>query len=282
MDFLKDPTNMIIGVGVVIILLTVGRKPHLKLMHGNAGAKWTAFSVSTFCGLVLGFALKGVVSWLTSLKGAGALPGSIGAIAALTLGWWAIYMLVGMIRDLADKEPDKEAQQAALWVPTLIQGGWGAVTGLISSPMGIGRGLTAAIMAAITLVACFKINGAALKTKNHRAQWNWFAAAVSVLAGLVGIALLAYIDDVLADYLSGKVMFGVRILGGTLGIAFGIAALVDWFQKDPQTKKRTPDEHVRRFGYAGIPLLYLLGSASIAWLFSSANSGLDGVTGVVS
>lgn len=281
-EFLSNPLTLLVGVGVVIVLWTVALKPHAQNASASAASKWLAFALAVLCGLILGTVLFNVMHWLTGLTGGlGGFVGSIGSIIALFFGWQAVYMIVGAARDLADKEPDKEAQRAALWVPTLLPAGGSAVWAVVSNPRGIGSGLAAAIMAVITIVQCVRINKAALNSKNHQANWRYFAAGVSILAGLVAIPLTAYADDALAGFLSGNVMAGLRILGGALGVALLVAGLADFLKKDREGK-RSPDQHVRRAGFAGIPLAVVLGAGAIAWLAGSTSSGLDIMQGVLS
>lgn len=274
MNFLDNPWVLVAGVGVAIALHVIGVKALAPKTSQHPAALWTAFAVEAIAGLVLGVALYRVMSWLTSLSGAGAVLGAIGSIIALTLGWQAVKMLVAMFRDLADGKPDAEARKAALWVPTLIPAGWAAVVGLVSNPRGLGGGIVAAIMGAITLGYCFSIIKEALKSKKHQKAWLWFAAAVSLLAGLVLITLIAYIDDALSNWLSGGAMGSLRVIGGAIGAALGVAAIADFVDK-------RPDEHVRRFAMFGLPLLYLFGSLMAAWLGDNASSGLDLISGSI-
>ncbi|MEU1761212.1 hypothetical protein [Micromonospora sp. NPDC005652] len=275
MDFLNDPLALATGVGVAIALHVLGVKVLAEKTGQSKLALWAAFVTEAIAGLILGVALFQAVRWLTGLSGGGAVLGAIGSIIALTLGWQAVKMLVAMIRDLADGQPDKEARRAALWVPTLIPAGWAAVTGLVSNPRGIGGGIVAAIQAAITLAYTLSIVKETIKAKKHQVPWRWFAAAVCTLAGLVLIAAVIYIDGLLADYLSAGVMVAVRLIGGAVGLGFAIAALAD-------ISDGVPGAHVRKFAVYGLPLLYLFGSAIIAWASKNASSGLDLISGNMS
>ncbi|WP_431881983.1 hypothetical protein [Micromonospora chalcea] len=274
MDFLSNPWALVTGVGVAMALHVLA----VKVLAEKTSKKlplWAAFVTEVVAGLILGVALFQAMKWLTGLSGAGAVLGAIGSIVALVFGWQAVKMLVAMIRDVADGKPDKEARRAALWVPTLVPAGLAAVTGLVSNPRGIGGGIVAAIQAGITLAYTLSIVKETIKAQKHQVPWRWFAAAVSLVGGLVLIAAIAYIDGLLADYLSGNAMLALRLIGGAVGLAFAIAALAD-------ISDGVPEKHVRKFATFGLPLLYLFGSAIIAWASKNASSGLDLISGSMS
>ena len=65
---------MVIQIGAiaaVVILLTVGAGNIVKASKGKAELLWTAFVVYVASGLVLGWALAGVMRWALSLGGRG-------------------------------------------------------------------------------------------------------------------------------------------------------------------------------------------------------------------
>lgn len=261
------------ALGMVVILLTVGRAKLLPGVKQNKGLLWLAFAVTAVCGLILGFALFGVVGWLTGLGGTfGGAVGSIGAVVAMWLGWHAAYLLVALIRDLADGQPDDEARKAALWVPTFLPAGFAAVWGVVSNPRGIGTGLVAAIMAVITVVYAHRIVKAVLAGKNARKAWRWFAALVMLLAGIVMIPLLMYVDDRAAEVLPGQYLIAFRVLLGTVGLALAIAAAID-------IKDRVPDAAVRAFLAYGVPVLFLFGAMAIATATDHSGTTLTVLTG---
>lgn len=272
-DWIESYWPQITGVIAVAILLAVGRSKLLPGVRGSALLLWLAFAVTAVCGLILGWALVGVMAWVTSRPSLfGAVIGSIGAIAALILGWHATYLLIGMIRDLADKTPDEMARRAALLVPTFLPAGWSATWGIISNPRGLGSGITAAIMAVITIVYAHLIVKEALKAKTAPRAWRWFASLVCLLAGLVMVPLLVFLDAQAAGWAAPWVMTMARILAGVLGFALLVRAVKDLVD-------RVPDAHVRAFLAYGVPLLFLGGAAAAAWLSSSADSGLDLLVG---
>lgn len=271
----NNEAELIAALGAVI-LLTVGRAKLLPKAQSSKHprlALWVAFVVTVVCGLMLGVALHGVAVWLTSRTGgAGTAIASIGAVFALLLGWHSMYMIVALVRDLADGQPDRPARHAALMLPTCLPAGWAAVTGLIMHPRDLGTGLTAAIMAVITVVYTMRISKAALSSKNHKVEWKWFAAAVCVLAGIVMVPLILYVDATLAGWLSGPVLTLVRVCGGLLGVALGVAAVADICD-------RVPDAAVRAFLAYGIPLLFLFGSVATATISGPSKTGLDLIVG---
>jgi hypothetical protein len=256
----------------VIVLLTVGRSKLIPKARSSGLALWTAFIVTVICGLVLGYALHGVVSWFTHLHGHGAVFGYLGSLIALTLGWWSVEMLVHLIRDLADGRPDGDARRAALYLPMFLPAGWAAVGGLISHPQSLGAGIVAAIEAVITVVFLHMINRSALAGQNHTKAWRWFLVPVNLLAGVVMVPLILFADATLARYVSGPVMAGSRILGGVFGLALLVAAIAD-------ISDRIPDRHVRTFLAFGLPLLFLFGSLAVAAVHGGADNGLQLVLG---
>ena|SRR5690242_2766422 len=255
---------------VVAIILGVGNSKLAQKTRSSrmpAVALWGAFIVTVGCGLVLGYALHGVVAWLVGLGGLfGGVIGSVGALIALAFGWHAVYLAVALIRDVADQRPDEDARKAALWIPTFLPAGWSAVLGIAEHPRGIGTGLVAAIMAGITVVYVMKIVKAALASKNHRKAWSWFLVPITLLAGLVMIPLVAYIDGFGAEYLPGPVMLIARLVLGAMGIALLIGAIAD-------VCDHVPDAYMRTFLVAGVPLLFVYGALIVAHISSGASSG---------
>lgn len=276
MTWIRDNYLQISAVLGVIIMLTVGRAQLLPAVRNSTPLLWLAFVVTVACGLVLGWALSDVVSWLTHLSGgAGAVLGSIGALIALTLGWHAAYLLVALIRDVADKKPDEEARKAALWVPLFLPAGWSGVWGIVSHPRGLGTGVVAAVMAGITIRYVHRIVKAALAGKTGKKAWQWFAAAVCLLGGLVMIPLVTYVDTQ-ASHWSALPAWGLtmaRIVLGAVGLALLIAACVD-------IKDRVPDEAVRAFLSYGFPVLTLFGLLAVGYFGGHAHDGLQILTGV--
>jgi hypothetical protein len=272
-DWISTNYLQITGVLAVVILLGVGRAKILPGVRSSPLLLWLAFVVTAVCGLILGWALVGVMAWMTSLPSLfGSVIGSIGAIVALALGWHAVYLTIALIRDLADKTPDEKARSAALWVPTFLPAGWTATWGIISNPRGLGTGITAAIMAVMTVLYAHLIVKEVLKAKTAPRAWRWFAALVMLLAGLVMIPLLVFADAQAALHLPGKLMASIRILAGVAGIALLVRAIKDIVD-------RVPDVHVRAFLAYGLPLLFAFGAAAAAWLSGNAESGFELLTG---
>jgi len=258
----------------VLIVLTVGRAKILPAVRQSALLLWVAFIVTAICGLVLCWALIGVVAWATSLTGSiGGVIAGVGGIIALWLGWHALALLVPLIRDVADKVPDEDARKAALWVPTMLPAGWQAVWAILSHPRSLGAGATAAVMAAITVVYAHRIVKAALAGKTARKAWKWFASAVSLFAGVVTIPLVAFADGMAVHYLPPWAVLMVRIVLGALGVALLVAALVD-------IKDKIPDAGVRAFLAYGLPLLVLFGSLFVGLVSQHAHDGLQHATTV--
>jgi hypothetical protein len=267
MNFLNTYLPQITGVLVVAILLGVGRAKLLPAVKTSRALLWLAWIVTVVCGLVLGWALVGVMGWLTSLTGPGAsLIGSIGALAGLWAGWHSVLLLIAMVRDLADKTPDGDARKAALWVPTFLPAGWQAVWGVVTNPRGLGTGLTAAIMAGITIAYAHMIVQAALRGKTARKAWLWFSAGVCLMAGLVATPLVLYLDGVAATNLAGTWVAAGRVLAGAFGLALLIAAAVD-------IKDRVPDAYVRSFLRFGLPLLLAFGTLAVTTISGYAGNG---------
>jgi hypothetical protein len=264
----------ITGVLAVAILLGVGRSKILPAAKGNRPLMWIAWLVTGFCGLMLGWALYGLVGWATSLGSTfGAVIGSVGALIAFILGWHGAYLAIALIRDLADKTPDDDARKAALWIPTFLPAGINAVWGVVSNPRGIGTGVLAAIMAAITVVYAHMIVTAALKGKTAAKGWKWFAAAVCLLAGVVMLPLVLFIDGVAADQLTDKQLLAARFLAGILGFALLIAACKDMFAD------KQPDGYVRAFLRFGLPLLLAFGTIAVTTSTGQASDGGKILTG---
>lgn len=278
--------TLVIGV---IIFLTVGRKPALARVREHKFLLWLAFLVTVFCGLILGWALRDVASWVTSLPGGfGGVVASVGAVIAVIIGWWSINMAVDLVRDLADGVPDDDARKAALWIPTLAPAGFTAAWSIVMNPRGIGTGITAVIIAVVTTVFLHKTIRSALSSEKHKLFWKWFASAVALLAGLIMLPLYAYGDTLAGDYLPGDWARNLRIVVGILAAALLVAAIVDaWPRKDPESKKQgdkkkvIPDGGVRTFLAYGLPALIMFGGIGINAASDAAGKQGTVVTGSV-
>lgn len=271
MDIVTSNLDQIVAALGAAILITLGRSPLIPKVRNNKWLMWVAFAVSALAGLMLGYALAGLMSWIVGFTGAGAVLGSLGGIIAVALGWFAIKKLVAMIRDLGDGIPDEAARSAALWVPTLAPAGWAAAWGIVSNPNGIGTGLVAAIMAGITIGFVRSIVKEALASKKHQTAWKWFAAAVCLLAGLVMVPVLLYLDGWVAGTFPEYVTY-VRVLLGVVGFALAIAALHDISDK-------VPDGFVRTFLQIGLPVLIAFGTVGYALITDSASNGVEVLQG---
>jgi hypothetical protein len=271
-NFVEANLLQITGVVMVAILLSVGRSKILPAVKSHLWLMWIAFGVTIVCGLVLGWALVDLIAWLTQLRGAGAVFGSIGALIAFTLGWHGVHLLIALIRDVTDGRPDEDARKAALWVPTMLPAGWSAVWGVATHPQGIGTGIVAAIMAAITMIYTHRIVGEALKARKARKGWLWFAALVCLLAGIVATPLVLYLDGRAAAHLPAHWLIPARLVAGTIGLALGLAALKDIADK-------VPDQYVRSFLRFGLPILLTFGSLALGFFTGHAVDGGHITTG---
>lgn len=270
MAWLSTHIVSIMTVLGVILLLSVGRKAILPHTQNTPWLMWVAFAITAVCGLVLGFQLSGVVGWITRASTLGTLL----ALPAVAMGWHGVYLLVALIRDVMDGKPDGDARKAALWVPTLVPAGLNSVWTIVTHPRGAVTGVVAILAALVSIGYTHVIVGAALKGKNGKTLWKWFAAAVCLLAGLMTLPLAAYLDGLAAAWFSHTWLIGTRIALGAFGLALAAAALVD-------IKDRVPDGGVRAFLQAGLPLLILFGAIAISSMVGSASSGGDILTGMV-
>lgn len=272
MNWLNTHWLQLTLIAGVIVLLVFGRNKILPRVGENKFILWLAFAVTAVCGLVLGWALREVAAWVTSLPTTlGGVVASLGAIIAVIAGWWALAMLVELFRDIADGTPDGDARKAALWVPTLAPAGLSATWGIVTNPRGIGTGITAAVIAVISLIALRKIVKSALAGKKGETAWKWFASAACLLAGLLMIPLLAFADSQAQQRLPGDWPTGLRILVGAVGLALLIWAVVDLVPKKKQGEKHmVPDEGVRAFLTLGVPALVLFGALAVGEISGAA------------
>ncbi len=241
--------------------------------HGSA-SRWFAFGLSVLAGLLLAVFLIPLMRKIGSLGGLGVVPAAIGTVLAVLMGWQAVYLIIAAIRDLMDKTPDEEARKAARWVPTFFPVGASAIATLVTHPRADGFGLgvnvlTAAIVSSITMIFTFKIFKAVDAGRQGRSGWKWFAAGVAFLAGFIHVALVSYVDGMLADVLPGPWMIAIRTSGGTLGLVLLICGLVDYF------RDHIPDAYVRRAGVFGVPLMVLYFSLAVAAISENANSTIQ-------
>jgi hypothetical protein len=254
---------------IVAALIIVGfSRPLVDRVKDHKVLLWFAFVVYLGCGLALGAGLFAVVRWATGLSGTfGGLVSSIGAILGIIGGWWGFSLTAKAARDLGDGVPDNEARRAALLVPTLAPACFAAAWSIVRHPSGIGTGITAAVIAGISLLFLFGISKSVLKAQKHPLFWKWFAVAVHVLAGLLMIPLLAYIDAQIANHLGPDWSLAFRVTVGAMGIGLLIAGIADvWPKKDKGETKPVPDKWVRGFASLGVPALVLSGALAVGFV----------------
>jgi hypothetical protein len=259
-------------VGALIaVILIAGGKLAVERSGEHKFLLWFAFVIRVAAGLILGWSLRDVAAWITSRPGTvGGVVSSIGGIAAIIAGWWSIEMLVKLLRDVADGVPDDDARRAALWVPTLAPAGLSAAWGIVEHPHGIGTGLTAAVIALISLVFLRKTTKAALASKKHHLPWKWFAVLVCALAGILMIPLLAFADAQVAKY-APTWSTPFRLIVGAVGLALLLTAIADaWPKKNKGETTVVPDGGVRAFAALGVPALVLCGALAVGFVSDHA------------
>lgn len=248
---------------VVGALIVVGfSQPLVGRVKDHKVLLWFAFVVYLGCGLVLGAGLFAFARWLTTLSGTfGGIVSSVGAIIAVIGGWWGFSLTAKMFRDLADGTPDNEARRAALLVPTLGPACFAAAWSIVRHPHGVGTGITAVIIAGISLVFLFGISKSVLKATKHTLFWKWFAVAVHILAGILMIPLFAYIDAMIVQHVDSNWSTAFRFIVGAVGIGLLFACIADaWPKKDKGETRPVPDKWVRGFASIGVPALVLSGA----------------------
>jgi hypothetical protein len=276
MDWLAAHTVQITAGIIAMLLVALANKGVPKIRQsgqerGKKFARWATFVIMVVAGLCLAVATLPIVRWLTGLGstgGFGAVVGNIGAIVALALGWHGVAMAVSVARDLSDTVPDEEARKGALWIPTMLPAGAAAVVGLLQNPAGLGRGVTAAIMAAITLIYVFMIVKRALSAQKHQSFWLWFAFAVSFIGGLVMIPLIAYIDTtVVQGWLPAQMRGPVRIIAGVVGLCSVGAGIYDIVCDG------VPNKWARSAAVYGMALTFVFGGLGIAAITGNFTDG---------
>jgi hypothetical protein len=272
---LTDP--VVIGCLIAGLIIMAGAKafegPIKGGKHGSA-ARWFAFGMNAVAGLLLAVFMIPLMLWVGKLGGLGVVAASIGTVITVVLGWQAVYYIIAAAVDLMDKTPDEQARKAARWVPTFLPVGGTAVVSLVTHPRADGFGLgvnvlTAAIVSAITMSYSFRIFKECARAKNGKVGWKWFAAGVAFLAGFIHVALVNYLDGILADFIPSAWMNVIRALLGLTGLVLMVCALVDIF------KDHEPDQYVRRAGVFGIPLITLFFSLGVALISDHANSTIQ-------
>lgn len=273
----------IAGVIVALILLPA-RQFAISRAHDHAVLLWFAYIVSGFIGLLLGASLYALTRYLTGLPGTfGGVISSIGAILAVIGGWVAMVMLVRMFRDLGDGKPDGDARAAALWVPILAPACLSAVWNIVTHPRGIGTGVTAAIIALISVIALHTVVKSCLKSTKHQLFWKWTATAICLLAGVLMIPLVAFADSQVAKYASADVLTVFRLILGAVGLTLLIGAAVDaWPKKSKDEKTIVPDKWVRAFMAFGVPVLVLFGALTVGFATDRATEQGNVLVGSVS
>jgi hypothetical protein len=283
MPWFNEHVLQIAGVFVALILLP-GRQFAISRANDHAFLLWFAYVVSAFIGLLLGASLYALTKYLTGLSGTfGGIISSIGAILAVIGGWIAMVMSVRMIRDLGDGKPDGDARAAALWVPILAPACMSAVWNIVTHPRGIGTGVTAAIIALISIIALQAVVKSCLKSTKHPLFWKWTATAVCLLAGVLMIPLVAFADSQVAKYASSDVLLVFRLVLGAVGLTLLIGAIADAWPKKAQNEKTiVPDKWVRGFMAYGVPVLVLFGALTVGFASDRATDQGNVLVGSVS
>jgi hypothetical protein len=282
MSWFTNHLYEIVGFFFGLILL-IGGKVAIGRANDHAVMLWFAYIVRLLTGLIFGASLYRLTQWVTSLPGTfGGIVSSIGAIIAVIGGWIAAVMTVRHFRDLADGKPDGDARTAALWVPILGPACFSAVWQIITNPRGIGTGITAAIIAIISVIALHQVVKSCLKPTRHELFWKWVAVAVSVLGGILMIPLLMFADSQVAAHASSEVLFAFRALLGAVGLTLLFAAVADaWPKKSKNEQTVVPDKWVRAFCAYGVPVLFLFGAMAFDFATDQATKQGEVVTGSV-
>lgn len=272
-----------IGGIIVACILFAGSKFAVSRANDHAFLLWFAFVIRALIGLILGASLYELTLWLTSLPGTfGGIVSSVGAIVAVVGGWIAALMTVRLFRDLADAKPDGDARAAALWVPILAPACFSAVWNIVTNPRGIGTGITAAIIALVSMIALHAVVKSCLKSNKHQLFWKWVAVAVSALGGIIMIPLVMFADSQIAQYAPDNVVLIWRLAAGATGLTLLIGAIADaWPKKEKQETTLVPDKWVRAFCAYGIPLVFLFGGLAVGFTFDQAAKQGKVVTGSV-
>ncbi len=270
-NWFSNHWQQLLLVAVALILLA-GTRPVIARAKDHKVLLWFAFILRVACGLTLGAGLYAFTKWLTGLSGTfGGVVSSIGSVIAVIGGWWAISMAVKMFRDLADGTPDEDARKAALVIPILGPACVSAAWSIARHPTGIGTGITAAIIAAISLIFLKSIVRSALKSQKHQLFWKWFAVVVCLLAGILMIPLLAYLDALIAQHAPDPWPTIFRVVIGAGGIALLIACIADaWPKREKNEKTVVPDGFVRAFAAMGVPMLVLSGVLAFGFVTDNA------------
>lgn len=273
----------IAGVVVALILLA-GSNFAIKRANDHVFLLWFAFLVRVLIGLVLGASLYTFTKWVTSLSGTfGGIVSSVGAILAVIGGWAAMVMLVRLCRDLGDGKPDGDARAAALWVPILGPACLSAVWNIVTHPRGIGTGVTAAIIALISIIALQMVVKSCLKSNKHQLFWKYAATGICLLAGILMIPLVAFADSQVAKYADGDVLLVFRLILGAVGLTLLIGGIADaWPKKEKSEKTVVPDGWVRAFMAYGVPLLVLFGALTVGFATDRADDQGNVLVGSVS
>lgn len=273
-----DANRLYWGAFVIGLMLSAGA----TVFETAKGAKrpkfvmYMAFSLALAAGLCFCVALFPMIRWLTTRAASGgALLASIVTISTVWVGWQAIYMLIAMFRDIADKKAgSKDALKAARWVPTLLPIGAPAFISLITHPRtsGFGLGLsvaTAAIVSLMSVIYTFMIFNATDAANTQSVFWKRFCLAVAILAGIIHIAAINYADTMLSGVVSSGTMAWLRAIAGLGGAVLILCGLRDW------AVDNEPDKWSRRAGVYGIPLVTLFFSLGVSLFSTTSSSGLE-------
>lgn len=239
-------------------------------------ARWAAFIMYALGGLALAVATVPLILWLVGLgsrSGLSALVGNLTAIVGLALGWHSVAMIVSVIRDLMDKVPDHEARQGALWIPTFAPIGFASVWQLLQNPQGLGFGLTAAIMAGITLWYAFSIAKRADSASEHKVGWKWFTFWIFVLAGFALVPLVRFVNTQVISQLPPGLAWIPQLVMGIGGVILVVVAIAEMYFN------KVPEDWARRGAAFGIGAVTVFGAVGLAWLSDALSAGSSFLSG---
>lgn len=284
MDFLSflSPTQwygFLIGGGIIIasrfFRYGLAGATGAQALRGSAGggggssgkvqfAKWMIVALFLAAGLAFSWGAvpmaNAAFDWLD-----GRLSGWLSAILTGVLlwgGWHAISGLVGLVRDLLDKEPDEQARTSALTIPTLLPLGGSAWWELMSNPQGASTFVGAAIASALSAYYMHRIWQKVEKAKTGQGAWSWIIVVAAFVVGAVHVPLLIYINGFLPTMISNNdVVTGIRIFFGLVWFV-----LLAWFVGDCVRDLKKPELPTFAFMMYGPSTVFVFGAfLAVGW-----------------
>jgi succinate dehydrogenase hydrophobic anchor subunit len=250
----------------------------------GGGGKWNKGRVVKFvclffhvvAGLMFAYGAYPLATWATGWgAGLGGWLSVIFGVATIAAGWHALHGLIGLVYDMSDGTPDKEAFSAAFMVPTTLPLGYAALVGLFTNPRGVATGAAVVAVSIVTAIYAHKILAKTNSAAGHYRAWMWLSWVICAAVGFVHIPALIYLNDIAGNWLPEWTAWLIRAGLVAAGVIFALVGLGDIL------RDWTPEKWSQLAAMYTIPVFTVL-AVTVWQLSADAETGLRTVFGAMS